>query len=323
MNKITDDVSTSFKEKTLNFLSPIIELLFSIFEKKNSDWGELPIEYTPIIAQPQLLKTFYLKAARYYHYVLYQKAVEILDGVYSSYPGNSYQYIFPSHLLADFYQQLLKPFTVIDNRPEFRNLQILGLKSFPTLFDKADENIKMWKNVKQSFEDDLQYLASKVPQIYPLPYDLEHTFKKIDLELAELKAEKDNILLPEKATNTIDGDILCVHGPIIINMTRATFQYKDDQPKTINTNNREFRFFMYLFQNKGKVINYIDLVSYLDLNVASKGMETSQAYDLIRDIKKVFGRKLKALGVEEIEITKIMNSIVAIHTKGYKLADIA
>ncbi len=243
--------------------------------------------------------------------------------MYSEYSEQSHQYIFPSHLLDDLYQQIIQPFTVIDIRPEFRQLPIMGLKSFPSLFNKADEHIKDWNSTKQTFEEDLQYLASTIPHIYPLPYDLEHTFREIDRDLAELTAQKDNTLHLVKPNIRGVDDLLYVHGPITINLTRATFQYTGNQSKTINVNNREFRFFMHLFQHKGKVINYIDFVSYLNLNVSTKGLDVSQAQDLIRDIKKRFGRRLKESGVGKDDVTKVMDSIVAIRSEGYKLIDIS
>ncbi len=61
MNKLTDDIKTLFQDKVLNFFAPAIETFLSLFDKNSSEWDELPLEYTPVIAKPQLLKPFTLK----------------------------------------------------------------------------------------------------------------------------------------------------------------------------------------------------------------------------------------------------------------------
>lgn len=168
----------------------------------------------------------YYKTAIFYYFLLFSKILEILDKVFITKNIKN----IPDEL-NDHYEIFWRTLWHFKTREDFVNVSGIKDNTFESLHCDFDYTANAWAKARKLFYEDLENIRKQVPQAYPIPFDIESTFLKVDK------------LLENEAEYKIDYKF---SGEIVLNNNYLLAK--------LNFNSLNDRFFSYVFNNPRKKI---------------------------------------------------------------------
>lgn len=280
--------------------------VFRTGKKNPDDFDALQI---PILDRYLGIERLYFKLANFYHFLLFSKLVNILDTVYGKY-DDIFNFLPPSDLLNDMYQNVKSSWDRIDKREDFSSLKIMDFKAWPDLYGNHHERIKLWKNLSKDYFEDIKLLKKRVIQEYPISNDVRVAFVDIDKLSNEHGASRSKI--SNKKSKQLDNK------DIFIDEERGLLIF-GDLKKDISIENKEYKFFLLLQKNKGKIVKNKEM-AYL-LGWKPFDYETDRDFSQkLKDLKQSLGDSLIKIGINEDAVKRFKNRIMANRGLGYKLS---
>lgn len=141
----------------------------------------------------------------------------------------------------------------------------------------------------------------------------------------ELKSAQTNI-----TTSTQKEDEIIEHGDITYNLKSCELRYKNSKSTTASPENRELKFFLYLYQHKGEACHFKDIAKvvqtagYKSMTSSDEEGESATHEELtdrdftdeVSTLKRDFRTLMLSLGMPEKEFDKM---IVRVPKLGFKL----
>lgn len=207
--------------------------------------------------------------------------------------------------------------------------------------DKDALNLK-WLVISEAYK---QYKASgsiislKIPYLYMLNKNhgitkatLENVFRGLDKEgcFRFIQLGSENALVEEVNEEKLDttyGEIkLLIEntdtvscGSLKLNLSKGYISYEDYQLQNISVTENGIRFLDYLLRNPNRIVTYLELAKYLDINKYNEDSKNDDAEikDTIQRVKSdLFAFLKNELHIPEEELNKALRPI---EKKGYKL----
>lgn len=249
------------------------------------------------------------KLAYFYYYHTHRKIIEVLDVVFGGYVVGEYFFIPPDDILVDKYAALYSVFFELDRRPDIDELPVTLVRDFKSLHDNFVYCIKMWAKFRDEHFDDSKMLFKIAPQQYYLAPDIKVLFHEIDILLAEHKIKKGREL--KKI-----GDITYSWEQLVLNKSKATLAYKNNQSINISLNKQDIKLLEMLLKNGDRITEYIHVAKELQLNSFDKEYSNKDVARNVQFVKKELHATLGKTGMTKEEVK---NMILTITNTGYKL----
>lgn len=168
-------------------------------------------------------------------------------------------------------------------------------------------------------------------KVYKFSEDMENVLKAIDISISEYiqknkhifenmlnKIEKESGL--KRVVNIESGsdrnDNFLEYKHIILDLSKATLQYKNNKPIEIQPNNKEIKCLEILMRNKEIVSNYVDIAKELNLNCYHDKATQNNVAREVQFVKRDLNKVLKNAGLTKKEIDEM---IITKKKVGYKL----
>lgn len=117
----------------------------------------------------------YYKTAIFYYFLIFSKLLEILHKVFSNKDLKNID-----DELNDYYEKFWGVLQHFKTREDFANIPVIKDTAFESLHCDFKYTSKAWAETKKYFYEDLENIRKQVPQAYPIPFDIEFAFQKVD-----------------------------------------------------------------------------------------------------------------------------------------------
>ncbi len=247
--------------------------------------------------------------------------------------------VFLKDLRLNFcYMNLLKTVNTILELKSFEDLK----KEKPELFEDLISDIEDMDIEWESGYSQVAYkflariekeFIDKGYKFYEFPKGINHILEntvdkaisaygqenKLIFEGMLKKIEKESGLKRVDQPSEESNNDLLEYGGIILNLSKATLQYKDNNQIEIQPDNKEIKFLKLLIQNKGNVLKYEEIAKKMRLSFYYESALKAIVAREVQFLKRDLGNVLRKAGLTQKEITKM---IITKKKVGYKLKDI-
>jgi len=204
--------------------------------------------------------------------------------------------------------------SIDDELYEFLNE--IGRVTLINLFEKL-ENEKVIKLLQWPENPDLILEPEGTPEYY---FKICYYFKKLEnFNMYFNEVEKELIEKEKDSPKIVNNNLELKCGDLVLNLTKATLQYKDNKPIEIEPENREIKFLKLLMESKGEVIKYWEIAKMLNLKCIEQGVTEIDIEVFSREVqflKRDLNKFLIKAGFEQEKLDKM---VVAKKNMGYKL----
>ncbi|MDP1722643.1 MAG: hypothetical protein Q8L37_05525 [Candidatus Gottesmanbacteria bacterium] len=250
---------------------------------------------------------------------LHRELIKVMNAAFCGYP-DGYYFVPPSSYITDRYERLLNEYLNLESNrnryieDEIDRLPLVSLKGIRSLSEHFDENIPLWRSLKESLDDDLVYIQEKLPVDYVIPDKLRVIAYELK-EALEYHEQKKQKLLAQLTNKQPHTSLLVDKDRSILLLGGKSYD--------IELLNKPFLFLSALLAKQGIVVNYKELAQSLELNAYHEGVTDRDIKREVQEVKKALLLQLKSLGVPAKQIDRISVAIKPKKGMGYRLDTIS
>lgn len=246
---------------------------------------------------------------------LHREIIRALNVVFCDYP-DGYCFVPPNSYLTDRYDLLHAEYLNIESKyhnnigDEIDRLPLVTLLGFSSLADHFDENIPLWRSLKESLDEDVTFIRAHLHSDAIIPDHLRVIAFELRDALVYHDQKKQKLLAELYNKNTEAG--------LVIDKNRSVLLI-NGKKYDIQLQTKPFLFLSALLVKEGVVVSYKELARTLELNAYHEGVTDADIKREVQEVKKSLLLKLRATGVTDKELAYIAKAIKANKGLGYKL----